>query len=470
MASYNNGSRYVLAFVDFIITLVSWRAHQCTQPYAYRFQNSIESFLYVATLLFLALMMVYSALPNEHAMTGHAVELISTMGIFGSLFGAAAFLIWRLRATQKDLKSIDFSEALAVAEAQLDASIRERLADGTIRLLKCDWLASAEADSMLGRDPVSGKPIVRRRQEMPEAAFFSPVEAAETLFQRGDRSILALSYRWQTRGHPDPKGTALDAVRRFLRGGKAQGCGLFWDFASLPQPGAHGLSRTADEDAMFSNGLQVMGLFYSSLTRTAVLQLKDVPPCPAEFVGKVTLFGLGEKSASDSLLRDALKQDLSRFGRVNDVTAAHTKGSAYVRFATQEQAQACISGLRGDRGEKRTAESFYNTTAYDRDGGRPYSGWCTFEQSVSMMAAAHLARAEQRSAESGHPSLSDRFARAQASRAKLVDLSGGTLCERKIVESPEAILRAAIDAVGHAKFMERESTTRCSECCMSWSG
>ena len=33
------------------------------------------------------------------------------------------------------------------ADAKLDASIRERLADGTILLLKCDWLASADADA-----------------------------------------------------------------------------------------------------------------------------------------------------------------------------------------------------------------------------------------------------------------------------------------------------------------------------------
>ena len=65
----------------------------------------------------------------------------------------------------------------------------------------------------------------------------------------------------------------------------------------------------------------------------------------------------------------------------------------------------------------------YNTTAYDaykkydterRDDKEPYSGWCTFEQGVSMMAVAYLQAAKKekkglhkrfkKAEESGRPS------------------------------------------------------------------
>ena len=110
------------------------------------------------------------------------------------------------------------SEAVCAGEAEktLDEPIRERLRDGTIRLLRCDWLILPESDALLGRDPRSGNPIILRRQDMPDAAYFSPDEAA-ALFSRGDRSVLVLSYGWHTGPHSDPHGLTLTKVRRYLR-------------------------------------------------------------------------------------------------------------------------------------------------------------------------------------------------------------------------------------------------------------
>ena len=54
-----------------------------------------------------------------------------------------------------------------VLENRLDAPVLEPLRDGTIRLLRCDWIASPESDAHLGRDQ-EGNPLIRRRQEMPE--------------------------------------------------------------------------------------------------------------------------------------------------------------------------------------------------------------------------------------------------------------------------------------------------------------
>jgi hypothetical protein len=71
--------------------------------------------------------------------------------------------------------------------------------------------------------------IMRRQQDLPTAAFFTGVQAAE-LLDRADRSILTLSYRWYTKANPDPAGSTLAAVRRYLHGeAGAKACGLFWE-------------------------------------------------------------------------------------------------------------------------------------------------------------------------------------------------------------------------------------------------
>ena len=70
--------------------------------------------------------------------------------------------------------------------------------------------------------------MARLLADAPQA-FFSPSEAVE-LLDRGDRSILALTYRWLTAAHPDPFGSALAAVRRFLESTEdVVDCGLFWE-------------------------------------------------------------------------------------------------------------------------------------------------------------------------------------------------------------------------------------------------
>ena len=125
---------------------------------------------------------------------------------------------------------------------------------------------------------------------MPPEAFV-PCDEAVAMLERGDRSILALSYGWLTALHPDPRGTTLAAVRRFLDAdAAASDTGLFWDFCSLPQKGPNGEEKTEEEKAMFGRGLKVMGNFYASVTGTSVIQQRsiDLPP------GATTGFGPGE--------------------------------------------------------------------------------------------------------------------------------------------------------------------------------
>ena len=91
-----------------------------------------------------------------------------------------------------------------VADARLDVSIRACLADGTILLVRAAWLISAEADAALGRDAHSGRAIMRGGRSCPRRPSSRP--RRRPLFDRGDRSINSLTYRWLTGAHPDPDG------------------------------------------------------------------------------------------------------------------------------------------------------------------------------------------------------------------------------------------------------------------------
>ena len=216
---------------------------------------------------------------------------------------------------------------------------------------------------------------------MPAEAFV-PCDEAVAMLERGDRSILALSYGWLTALHPDPRGTTLAAVRRFLDAdAAASDTGLFWDFCSLPQKGPNGEEKTEEEKAMFGRGLKVMGNFYASVTGTSVIQQRsiDLPP------GATTGFGPGE----------------------------------------------------------------YNPTPYEGEGGR---GWCIFEQGVAMTVLAHLTKARQQ-AEARGCELPERFQRAEASRAKVYDISGAAApvareCERR----PLDVLDEACAEIAKARF------------------
>ena len=85
---------------------------------------------------------------------------------------------------------------------------------------------------------------------MPEAAFV-PSEEAATLFARGERQVLVLSYGWHTSKHPDPTGIVLREVRRYLRADPStRGCAIFWDVASRPQPPCTDEEREIGEKAL----------------------------------------------------------------------------------------------------------------------------------------------------------------------------------------------------------------------------
>jgi hypothetical protein len=384
--------------------------------------------------------MGYMALDEvEDAAARNVIEGLMLIAIVGGIVGGAAYAWVQLRKTGSALSSLDLSEALLAAERKIDAPLREALARGDIRLVRCSWLLSAEADACLRS---SGRIIAKRMQELPPEALFSPEEAA-ALLDGGDRSILALSYRWLTGLHPEPHGTTLAAVRRHLRReGEGEGvtalrCGLFWDFLSLPQKDGDG-KRTEEETQVFARALKVMARVYASVTGTTVLALKDIPPRPAEYDGRITLFGRDGVDAE-------LRAQLVAFGEVLELSVSGAQVN--VRFATHEQAEAAVAALPA-------AATVYNSTRYDRDGGGgPYSGWCTFEQGTGKMVVAHLTAVVRRAAERQRP-LPARLACAEASRAKVIDISGGASSPLTTMEqSPEELLEDTMEAIEHATFV-----------------
>ena len=68
-------------------------------------------------------------------------------------------------------------EPIELTDAQLDAPILLRLADGTIRLIRCDWLLSTAAEYYFDRDRLTHSLIVRRKQDLPNEAVLPASEA-----------------------------------------------------------------------------------------------------------------------------------------------------------------------------------------------------------------------------------------------------------------------------------------------------
>lgn len=235
------------------------------------------------------------------------------------------------------------SDIIGVAE--LDEPVRCALRNGSILLLRCDWLLSPESDSAL-RLEQDGALQMRRRQDLPADAFFSP-EAGERIFSRGDRSVLVLSYGWWTTTIADPDGCTLAEVRRYLRSEPTTaGCGLFWDVACRPQGDC-----TDDEKRQGQEALEVMSCLYASVVGTTVLQQKDIPPRPARFDGMVRLFSLPPHLRSEAELR----AHLCDFGIVTSCEletysrSSEPETHATVRFANHAEAQSAVFALKYER-------------------------------------------------------------------------------------------------------------------------
>jgi len=145
----------IFGVVTVAILLVAWCYHVRTQPYAYRYQNAIESWLYASSIVLLVLGIIYKAisdaLRNESTL-GNGLDVAMLVVLVGSFVGP---ILWSVReelTITRVLDSFSLVEMLLLAEKQIDGPIRERLADGSIRLLSCAWLLSKDSDKYLGHD------------------------------------------------------------------------------------------------------------------------------------------------------------------------------------------------------------------------------------------------------------------------------------------------------------------------------
>ena len=126
----------------------------------------------------------------------------------------------------------------------VEKELPSRLADGTIRLVRVDYLLKLDDAA-----------ILPRRQDLPESAFLSHEQVQQlprglsVASGRGLR-ILVVSHAWLQPDHPDPRGETLQLLARVLteyaKGwGKEKGgrYGVFLDFCSLFQKGRDGEER-----------------------------------------------------------------------------------------------------------------------------------------------------------------------------------------------------------------------------------
>ncbi|EOD29606.1 hypothetical protein EMIHUDRAFT_113645 [Emiliania huxleyi CCMP1516] len=157
--------------------------------------------------------------------------------------------------------------------AAIEGDLPQRLADGSLRLLRVAWLLERPTDWVLPR-----------QQDLPEEAFWAPADAARLL---AEEKVAALSYKWQgpfnsSKGggdQPDGSRFHLEQVLSYYREGRhaEERPALMWDFAAIPQHDPiTGAKRTAAETDLFKKGLGVMSNAYAS-PRVLVLQHRRIP-------------------------------------------------------------------------------------------------------------------------------------------------------------------------------------------------
>jgi len=174
--------------------------------------------------------------------------------------------------------------ALEKATAAIEGRLPERLENGSILLIKSQWLKQHSRDG-------------RWRQRLAQDdkdAFWPAGRGCPAVRLLREGKVAVLSYRWLEQVDPDPQITtdvdALTPVHELGRGYHERALvgflemhpnfeAVFWDVLSLCQhpPGGR---RNDDEEAKFRGGLEVMGSLYAS-PNTMVVQSTQLPPSHA---------------------------------------------------------------------------------------------------------------------------------------------------------------------------------------------
>lgn len=148
-----------------------------------------------------------------------------------------------------------------------DASFHEALESGDTVLVKGSWLAQRAVSSSL----------LPRRQELQTQAPEAIWNTGELMsrMSQGAVIIVAVSYCWLTREHPDPKGRQLStlgfALNQLLASTPLEDAAIFLDWCSLYQQ-----PRSETEEISFIRALQYVHLWYAH-QGTRVWALSQVP-------------------------------------------------------------------------------------------------------------------------------------------------------------------------------------------------
>ena len=131
------------------------------------------------------------------------------------------------------------------------------------------------------------------RQGLPDEAFFRETVDTE------DVLVLAISYPWLTKEHPDPEGWHLAIIQHFLRlfftlenkgkdkdykkvtrspTGQGKRIAIFWDWMSLFQAN-HPERQTEEQTASFKRALKSINIWYANCESMVWRQTK-LPPSP----------------------------------------------------------------------------------------------------------------------------------------------------------------------------------------------
>ena len=293
------------------------------------------------------------------------------------------------RAARALHQSWAWQPAALLRLTNLDRTLRDALASKKVRILRAAWLLSRPAGWRLPR-----RQQLEQLEKQGQQPYLSPKEATCWL-ECGRRQIGTLSAGWLSHVHPDPDGSRLAAVKRYLAG-DPQAVGLFWDYACLPMR-----PRTAAEDALFGSGLSVMADLYASPVGTFTLVCEHAPPLPARFQGACYIGGLAagtsggaasngasaEGAADDinALRAASLRSVLSAYGPILELRLSAAGDTALVRYDSHkharravEQAQVALQRAVGLPGVW--------MDLYYRERPAIGRGWMVFERGLSEHA------------------------------------------------------------------------------------
>jgi len=269
--------------------------------------------------------------------------------------------------------------------AALDGQLVAALEAGAIKLLRADYLRDAPITQIERRQHLE---MLEQTADRAVHIFLTPSEAISEL-RKSARTIGALTYGWQTPGHPDVDGAYLAAVRRFLHSQLgAHVRAVFWDFASLPQK-----PRSAAEDALFQQALAVMGDVYASAVGTLVMRHRTVPPRPAALDGQAVVL-VGSDGPLDSAAAETeLRRELCAHGSEDLAWANFEEQPSRwwrVRFASHADIETVAAAVKAaatsGRGDGVVGVfALYNSQPYEQ------RGWTTLESGVSTEALARAA-------------------------------------------------------------------------------